>query len=147
MKETTEAKMELANNINDTQKDLLNVLQSQGVNTFKFGPHYCDTLNGIFGIGSLLIAILKNHGCQHAEESENNPELRSIVLAHSMTREEIEIIIREVYASRGERYPDSTLRVYLTNHKKGYSFCSFQMTPSEDPTHSTKPHARYYLPE
>ena len=137
----------MATEIVDISKDVMNILNSGEFDTYKFGPHYVDTANRIEGIGELIIAILKNNGAVNPKDSHKGA-LRNVVIANSMFFADIEQEVRNVFVSAGLRYPSVTLRVYLSNHKRGYTFGNIQLTNSEDQLRPCpKPRAKYYVIE
>jgi len=137
----------VASDIIDTSKDLLSVEIAADVNTYKFGPHYVDTANDIAGIGELLESILKAFGCVH-EMGIENTEKRAKAIGKSMFMSELDREVRRAFAEAGKRYPQNSLRVYLSNHKAGFVFGSIQLKGEEDTSRtSPKPRAKYYFPK
>jgi predicted flap endonuclease-1-like 5' DNA nuclease len=137
----------IASDIIDTSKDLLSAEKAAEVNTYKFGPHYVDTANDIAGIGELLESILKAFGCVHPMGIEDT-EKREKAIGKSMFMAELDREVRRAFAEAGKRYPQNSLRVYLSNHKAGFVFGSIQLTGIEDTGRtSPKPRAKYYLPK
>lgn len=142
--EKKQATIAIANDINDTSKDLLSVEKSAGVNTYKYGPHYVDTANDIHGIGELLESILESFGCVHDSGIEHTTQ-RETAIEHSMFMHELQTAVEDAFASAGKRYPNVSLRVYLSNHKRGYVFESIQLTSAEDSTRTCpRPRCKYY---
>lgn len=139
-----EISSEISATVLATEIDLLNVLGSIGVNTGFFGTHFTDIENGVCGIGQLIESILKSNGSVFPDGIEKT-SLRGIAIAGAMFRDEIDSCIRAVFAEARLRYPDSSLRVYLTGHKKGFSkFRAIRLNSNEK---TSKVRTKYYLAE
>jgi len=137
----------IANDVLDTEKDLLSVLKSAKANTFKFGPHYTDTANDTNGIGELITSILKAFGCVH-EMGIETTEKRAKAIGKSMFKSEIDREVRKAFVEAGKRYPEGSTRVYLSNHKAGHVYGTIQLKGHEDTARtSPKPRAKYYAPK
>jgi hypothetical protein len=145
MKQTNETKQmvaDLAETIIDTSKDLNNILASGKVQ-FCFRSHYVDTKNDVHGIEQLIYAILKANGSVFPSRSEDG-NFSKVVKAGSMFFADIE---NEVHKAFGfERYPATTLRVYLAGKAKNVH--RIQLTGEEDQGRiCPKPRAKYYFAE
>lgn len=116
----TETTNEVGQAIIDTSKDLLDCQKSMGVKTGFFGTHYVDVVNDINGIGELINAILAN-------AKAYSPETGLFAC-------EIDAKVRRAFAEADKRYPATTLRVYLSNHKKGYVYGIHQCSKAEEKT-------------
>lgn len=120
-------------------QDINNVLANSNVK-FAFRSHYANVETGVCGIEKLLETILRDNGSVFPRDAHNT-ELRPIVIAGSMSFKHIKSIVRNAFGP--DRYPDSTLYVYLCIKAK--NICKVQLTGNEDISHKTKPCAKYYL--
>jgi predicted metal-dependent phosphotriesterase family hydrolase len=132
---------EVARNILMAEKDILAVLDGANVNTYAFGPHYANTHTGVCGIGNLIVAIMEKAGAVDAYGLD-----RQGLIGRAMFLSEIDGEVRKAFAAAGLRYPASTLRVYLSNHKKGYVFGSITLSREEDAGTGVKPRTKYFIP-
>lgn len=137
-----ETVVSLAREIVDTNRDQNNVLATGEVHFFVRG-HYVDTATGTFGIESLIRNILKANGSIFPKDA-GLTELRPIVVAGSMFTDEIIAAVRETFGA--DRYPDGTIRMYLS--KFGKQFGKVKLTSSEDSTRTCpKPRCKWYVAE
>jgi len=135
---------EMAGEIVSTSRDLNNILATGKV-AYAFRTHYVDTANDINGIGELIAAILKANGSTFPKGSEDT-SLREIVIHGAMYLADIETKVRQTFGF--ERYPTSSLKVYLSNHKAGHVFETIQLKGHEDQGRTCpKPRAKYFLAE
>ncbi len=134
----------LSREIVDTTRDQNNILASGDVHWFVRG-HYVDTGTGTYGIESLIRNILKANGSIFPA-SASNPEtgLRGIVIAGSMFTDEIIAAVRETNGA--DRYPDGTIRMYLS--KFGKNFGKVKLSNGEDKNRPCpKPRCKWYVAE
>ena len=136
--ETKTMVAEMAETIVDTSRDLNNVL-STGEVKVNFYTHYVDAKNDIAGIEDLMRFILENNGAKFPADSQNSA-LRPIVIAGAMFLGDIK---RECERAFGkERYPLSTLRVYISRMR---DVQTITLTKAEDTGSKTRPRRKYFL--
>lgn len=130
----------LSRDIVDSSRDTNNLLAAGGIHNL-VREHYIDTANGIYGIESLIKSILKANGSVFPKGSEET-ELKAIAIAGGMFTSEIIAKVRETFGA--DRYPDCTIRMYLTEFAKGIG--KIQLTGAEDmPRPCPKPRCKWYL--
>lgn len=137
---------DLAQELISGAQDRNNVMATAQVH-FLVRDHYVDAANGIFGIQDLIVAILKTNNAVFPANIENTP-LRQIALGTSLTTDEIIETVRENFGI--DRYPDNTIRMYLSVHggKKSKTpiFGKIQMTKTEDSNRTcSKPRCKWYV--
>jgi hypothetical protein len=132
----------LAREIVDTSRDQNNVLATGEVHFFVRG-HYVDTATGTFGIESLIRNILRANNAIFPAGAEKT-ELRAIVIAGAKFTDEIIAAVRETFGA--DRYPDGTIRMYLS--KFGKQFGKVKLSNSEDSNRPCpKPRCKWYVAE
>jgi hypothetical protein len=137
-----ETVVSLAREIVDTSRDTNNIFATGSVHFF-VRDHYVDTSTGTFGIESLIRNILKSNGSIFPKDA-GLTELRPIVIAGSMFTDEIIATVRDTFGS--DRYPDGTIRMYLS--KFGKQFGKVKLTNSEDSNRPCpKPRCKWYVAE
>lgn len=130
----------LSRDIVDSSRDTNNLLASGGIHNL-VREHYIDTANGIYGIESLIKSILRTNGSVFPAGVEAT-ELRAIAIAGGMFTSEIIAQVRETFGA--DRYPDCTIRMYLSKLAKGIG--KVQLTGSEDKNRpQPKPRCKWYL--
>lgn len=132
---------DMSEDILATSQDLNAILASGDVN-INFRTHFVDTARNITGIEQLIRTILTENGAIFPKDSHLS-EMRNVVIAKAMTTKDIEKQVRKCFGF--ERYPNVTLRVYLSTRMK--DVCMIPLSGIEDPTAKTRPHRKYYLAE
>lgn len=132
---------ELATEIVDIARDTNNLLASAG-NVHNFvRSHYVDVENGVYGIESLINSILKANDSVFPIDSEKT-ELRAVIVAKSMFAAEIIAAVRVAFGA--DRYPDHSIKTFLSSHSP--QVVAVQLSGKEDSTRTCpKPRAKYYL--
>jgi hypothetical protein len=113
-----------------------------------FHTHYIDNSKSLFGISDLLASILNKNGSSYETGVESNA-LRSVAIAGSMFSSEIIAQVQAIFTSETTRYPESTIKTYLSVAKfhKG-RFGKIQLSNAEDqnrPAECSRPRCKYYL--
>ncbi len=143
MNEKTKSNLaEMSQDILATSQDLNAILATGEIKKLVM-THYVNTEREIAGIEQLIRAILQDNGAVFPRDSHLS-EMRQIVLAKAMRLKEIESEVRKCFG--WERYPQSSLRVYL--NAKMADVCTIKQTAQEDKGHyKTRPNRKYYLAE
>jgi hypothetical protein len=137
MKTTSQKK---ANETLETAINLNATLKRQNVRTL-VRAHFVDTRNGIQGIAELLAFIMGEAGAT-IDQGEIETISRAEKINRGMRFDAIVSRVREAFGDA--RYPESTIRVYLTT--KAENVFRMQMTSEEDAERtSPKPRAIYLL--
>lgn len=130
----------LSREIVDTARDINNTLASGEIH-YLVRNHYVDTAKGTYGIESLIRDILLANGAFFPKGIEAT-ELRGIVVAGAMFTDEIIEAVRDTFGN--ERYPDGTIRMYLS--KFGKQFGKVKLSNSEDSNRPcSKPRCKWYV--
>lgn len=131
---------EFAQDILANSMDTNNILASGNVK-FAFRSHYVNTANNVNGIEQLIKSILTDNGSIFVSEIEKS-SMRKIAIAGSMFTEDIISIVRENFGV--DRYPDATIKMYLSKFAKGIA--KFQLQNNEDSGRDCcRPRCKYYL--
>lgn len=111
-----------------------------------FHTHFVDMGKGLSGIADLIGDILTQAGAVYPEGVELT-ELRPVAVAGSLYTEEIIQEVQARFAKGTKRYPDQTIRSYLSlaDFNRG-RFGKIQLSKAEDsPRPCPKPRCKWYL--
>ncbi len=130
---------DLAPEIIGKAQDTNNMLASAGVK-FLLRNHYTDLATGTNGIEALIKNILMAHGAVWPKNVEDTT-FRHMAIAGSMLTEDIILEVRNTFGE--DRYPDSTIRMYLSSFGE---FGKIQMTGKEDKDRTcARPRCKWYV--
>ena len=122
-----------------------NNLFATGGNVHNFvRNHYVDTANGIYGIESLIVSILKEREAVFPK-NVGETDFRAVAIQAGMLTSEIVAAIRAKFGA--DRYPDQTIFSYLSifmfkNGKVG----KIKMTNAEDSDREcNRPRFKWFL--
>ncbi len=145
----------LSQDVIATAQDANNVFASAGNVHMFVRSHYVNMEAGIYGLQSLIAAILKAHALQVSPSGTfpkgvESSEYRALAIAGSMFASEVIAKVRETFGA--DRYPDATIATQLSVHMHKANCQNkagkFRLSPSEDKQmggQSCKPRTRYYL--
>lgn len=95
-----------------------------------FMTHYANAEQDIYGIADLIESVLRERAAVFPRGIETS-ELRPVAVAAAMTRQDIQAAIEARFTEATPRYPEQTLKNYLSQFCKG-RFAKIQLTSAED---------------
>jgi hypothetical protein len=134
----------LSRELVDTARDKNNVLACAGNVHLFVRDHYVDTSTGTYGIESLIASILRDNNAVFPLGIEGT-EFRKVAIATAMFATEVIEAVRNTFGV--DRYPDATIRSYLS-HFMAERIGKIALTTTEDcDRKSCKPRTKFYLVE
>jgi hypothetical protein len=132
----------LARELVDGARDKNNVLASGEIHYF-VRDHYVDPSTGTYGIENLIKSILKSNSAVFPKGVEHSA-LRNVAIGAAMFTDEIIKSVRITFGQ--DRYPDTTIRMYLSKFAKGLG--KIKLTNAEDTNRPCcKPRCKWYVVE
>jgi hypothetical protein len=132
---------DLSENILATSQDLNNVLASGGIK-FSFRSHYVDTSKGINGIEELIVNVLQEANAILPENADKG-QLRKVAIGSALFVGDIHSEVSKAFGL--DRYPASTIKVYLNRLTHSGKVGVMKLTKAEDATSKTRPRRKYFL--
>lgn len=130
--------------IMDEQRIACGKLAQYGVN-LPFRPHVVDVSTGKHGIKNLIAKILKQRNAVVPVQAVANDSIfRPMAIRLGLFTHEIIAAVREDFGFN--RYPDSTIKMYLSVFETERMFCKVQLTGIEDDSRTcARPRCKWLL--
>jgi hypothetical protein len=138
------------------QSTELNELFEEGDVQYAFRTHYVDSVNEVYGLEQMMVVIMTTLGASNPDtdyyraddhHADDHP-MRAIAIGNSVYADEIIAMVRATFAGGEERYPNKSIREYLSGKKKMKNVRSIRLTGDEDqPRHCPVPRCKYYIAE
>jgi hypothetical protein len=131
------------NEMTQEQKETAEIFETNGrdANTFYtesgnvapiFQNHWIETTTGKNGIANLIIKILTDNGSVFKKDIDS-PEDKKIAIDGGMFTSQILAKVKLMFTAGTSRYPESTVRTYLSVHMKhGKELGKIQLSKFED---------------